>query len=151
MDNNSLNKQFVNRISILRQNSAYSKKNMADFFNTSQNTYRRYERGEILPGFLSLYSVAMKLGISLDWLVGGRGPVFYQEKGEKKSTEVVPGTIQQVFSPEIANLIDHIERIPLLRDEMLAFFYKFKVEHRELIEKSKEETATLSASSLDKV
>jgi hypothetical protein len=33
-------------------------------------------------------------------------------------------------------LLDHMEKIPLLRFEMMSHFYKFKEEHSELVEKT---------------
>ena len=35
--------------------------------------------------------------------------------------------------PEVRELVEHMERIPWLYHEVLAFFQEFKVEHKELV------------------
>ena len=35
---------------------------------------------------------------------------------------------------EVKELLEHMEHVPLLRHEVLSFFYKFKLENRELVE-----------------
>jgi transcriptional regulator with XRE-family HTH domain len=137
MDLKSLKSIFSTRIIELRRKLGYSTKNMGNCLNASQTSYRRYEQGKILPGYLGLYSIAEKLGISLDWLVCGKGPVYYKEKEtkdlaeEKKETlqDLLPGSSQE----EIKDLLGHMNRIPLLRHEILAYFYKFKSENKELV------------------
>jgi transcriptional regulator with XRE-family HTH domain len=132
MDNNSIAKDFIGKIRELRQTLHYSTKEMGECFNASQGTYRRYEKGKMLPGFFSLYAAASRLGLSLDWLVCGRGPVYYQEKEEKKIEDTAPPSLREVPPAEIAQLLEHMNRSPLLRHEVLAFYYKFMVEHKEL-------------------
>ena len=96
----------------------------------------------LLPGFSGLFSIAEKLGISLDWLVCGKGPVYYKEKKEKTDQEeeiaVEEKAIHQKFLPgfsqdEINDFLELMSRIPLLRHEVLVFFYKFKEEHKDLV------------------
>jgi transcriptional regulator with XRE-family HTH domain len=108
---------------------------MATFFMTTQVTYRRYEQGVMLPSFISLYTAAVKLGVSLDWLVCGRGPIYFKEIKEKLAKQAA----HEANSPEIINLLDHMNRIPLLCNEILSYFYKFKAEHGEIIAKGMEE------------
>jgi hypothetical protein len=94
----------------------------------------------MLPGFPALYSAAEKLGISLDWLVCSKGPVYYKEIEKKDQVEekekkeppkdFLPGSSRE----EIIDLLEHMNRIPLLRNEVLVYFYKFKAEHKYLVE-----------------
>jgi len=130
MDINSIKSALSNRLMELRQSLHYSTKEMGDCFNTTQLSYRRYEQGKMVPGFLSLYFVAEELGISLDWLVCGKGPVYYKDKEKKESLQnLISGTSEE----EIKYLLEHMNRIPLLRHEVLACFYKFKADHKELV------------------
>jgi len=143
MDIKGMKSIFSSRIIELRRKLGYSTKSMSNCLNSSQTSYRRYEKGKIFPGYLALYSIAVKLGISLDWLVCGKGPVYYKEKetNEEKKTKVqveekketlqdlLPGTSLE----EIKDLLGHMNRIPLLRHEILVYFYKFKAEHKELL------------------
>ena len=138
MDSKTIQENFSSRITELRQSLHYSRGKMATFFRVSQVTYRRYEQGVMLPGFTSLYDVAVKLGVSLDWLVCGRGPVYFKEIQEKLKKQAV----HETNPPEITNLLDHMNRIPLLRNEILSYFYKLKAEHEGIIAKSMEESST---------
>jgi transcriptional regulator with XRE-family HTH domain len=130
MDINSLKSAFSKRLTGLRQSLNYSTKEMGDCFNTTPISYRRYEQGKMVPGFLSLYFVAEELGVSLDWLVCSKGPVYYKDKEKKQSLQnLISGTSEE----EIKDLLEHMNRIPLLRHEVLACFYKFKADHKELV------------------
>ncbi len=133
MDINNLKSSLSHRLMELRQSLHYSNKKMGDCFNTTSISYRRYEQGKMVPGFLSLYFVAAELGISLDWLVCGKGPVYYQDKEEKEPLQSPTSSPAQ---EEINDLLEHMNRIPLLRHEVLAYFYKFKADHKELVAES---------------
>ncbi len=140
MDIKSLKSTVSRRLIELRQSLNYSTRKMGEYFKVSATTYHRYEQGKMLPGFRSLYSAAEKLGISLDWLVCSKGPVYYKEIEEKDQVEemekkeppqdFLPGSSQE----EIKDLLEHMNRIPLLRHEVLVYFYKFKAEHKDLVD-----------------
>ena len=134
MESQPKDEDFCKRLTELRKSLHYSRSKMATFFRVAQVTYRRYEQGKMLPGFFSLYDVAVKLGVSLDWLVCGRGPVYFKEIKEKLKKQAV----HEAYPPEITNLLDHMNRIPLLRNEILSYFYKLKAEHEVIIAKGME-------------
>jgi transcriptional regulator with XRE-family HTH domain len=149
MDIKSLKNIFRSRIIELHRSLNYSTKKMGECLRASSTSYLRYEQGKTLPGFSSLYSIAEKLGISLDWLVCGKGPVYYKEKEktdqaeervEEKAAEreeikkdilqrLLPGFSQE----DINDFLELMSRIPLLRHEVLVFFYKFKAENKDLV------------------
>jgi hypothetical protein len=81
-----------------------------------------------------------------------KGPMYYKEKEEipeekpVEKEEEIQKEIEEVRVPavekestgetwpeEIRELLDHMECIPLLRYELLAYFYKFKEEHKEMV------------------
>ncbi len=137
MDSKNLKSIFSTRIIELRRSLNYSTKKMGDCLRASQTSYRRYEQGKILPGYPGLYSIAENLGISLDWLVCGKGPVYYKEKEKNDRTEGKKETLQDLLPgsslEEIKDLLENMNRIPLLRHEILVYFYKFKAEHKDLV------------------
>jgi len=100
-------------------------------------TYHRYEQGKMLPGYTALYSAAKKLGISLDWLVCSKGPVYYKEIEKKDQVEEKTETPQDLLTgasgEEINDLLEHMNRIPLLRHEVLVYFYKFKARNKDMM------------------
>ncbi len=138
MDSKNLKSIFSNRIIELRRSLNYSTKKMGDCLSASQTSYRRYEQGKILPGYPGLYSNAENLGISLDWLVCGKGPVYYKEEEKNDRAEGKKETLQDLLPgsslEEIKDLLENMNRIPLLRHEILVYFYKFKAEHKDLVD-----------------
>ena len=125
----TIQENFSSRLTELRKSLHYSRGQMAAYFMVNRGTYRKYELGLMMPGFTSLYGVAVKLGVSLDWLVCGRGPVYFKEIQEKLEKQEV----HETNPPEITNLLDHMNRIPLFCNEILSYFYKLKAEHGEII------------------
>jgi transcriptional regulator with XRE-family HTH domain len=137
MDIKSLKSAVSNRLIELRQSLHFSTKKMAEYFMVSATTYHRYEQGKMLPGFTALYSAAKKLGISLDWLVCSKGPVYYKEIEKKdqveEKKEIHKDLLTGSSGEEIKDLLEHMNRIPLLRHEVLVYFYKFKTEHKDMV------------------
>jgi transcriptional regulator with XRE-family HTH domain len=137
MDIKSLKNAVSSKLIQLRQSLHYSTKKMAGYFNVSAITYHRYEQSKMLPGFTALYSAAEKLGISLDWLVCNKGPIYYKEIEKKIQVEEKKETPQDFLTgasqEEIKDLLEHMNRIPLLRHEVLVYFYKFKAEHKDMM------------------
>jgi len=137
MNKKSMLETFSKRVTALRQSLHLSRRKMAVFFRATEVTYRRYEQGFILPSFMSLVAAGEELGISLDWLVYGRGEMYYRDIAERVAKQVV----HEAASPEVLNLMDHIKRVPLVRNELLSHFYKIKTEHEEVIAREMEKTA----------
>ena len=98
-----------------------------------------------MPAYPGLYTIAEKLGVSLDWLVCGKGPVYYKEKEAKELAAGKKEALQELLPEssleEIKDLLEQMNRIPLLRHEILVYFYKFKAEHKELMVEGKAEQA----------
>ena len=58
------------RIRNLREDNDYTQKEIAQFLNCTQQTYSRYETGEITIDIYSLIKLAKFYDVSLDYLVG---------------------------------------------------------------------------------
>ena len=58
------------RIRNLREDNDYTQKEIAQFLNCTQQTYSRYETGEITIDIYSLIKLAKFYNVSLDYLVG---------------------------------------------------------------------------------
>ncbi|NIM11786.1 MAG: hypothetical protein GTO45_06675 [Candidatus Aminicenantes bacterium] len=115
-----------------------------------RTTYVKNESGETFPGALAFRRWADGLNISLDWLICDRGSMVYKPKEqikedtrEKKEKEtpkalVVPKAVEEkediTLSDDVRELLEHMEQVPLLYFEVLAFFHRFKLKYRELFE-----------------
>lgn len=127
-----------------RQTLKHSSGHMISSLQVAPSSYYRNENGKTSPDIMSLRILGRVFGISLDWLVCDKGPMFYKEKktGEKeKQEEILEGAAEKgpqrdpldTLPDEIRELVIHMEQIPLLRYEILASFHKFKDEHKGMV------------------
>jgi transcriptional regulator with XRE-family HTH domain len=147
MDRKSLLKDFSYKLRKIRESLNYSHREMAAYFGTEKTNYTRYETGRIFPGFMGLYNFANISGVSLDWLICDRGPMYYKKEEEKDDSEISEAekVIEEkagdnskpavkIPDGETRELLDYMEQIPLLRHEVMVSFYKFKEEHKEMVQ-----------------
>ncbi|HLP61144.1 MAG TPA: helix-turn-helix transcriptional regulator [Candidatus Deferrimicrobium sp.] len=126
MDRKSLLRAIGERLKKAREPFKLSQNEMADHLGVYRSSYSRYESGRISPQMLSLYKLATENDISMDWLIADKGPMYYGER-EKAAAA---GTLGE----DVDELLNHMKRIPLLRHEVLVLFYKFKEDHKDLVE-----------------
>jgi transcriptional regulator with XRE-family HTH domain len=125
MDRKSLLREIGERLRKARELFKFSQNEMADYLGAYRSSYSRYEAGRFSPQMISLYRLAMANDFSLDWLIANRGPMFYSEK---EKTGVGP------LGEDVDELMEHMKHIPLLRHEVLVLFYKFKEDHKEMVD-----------------
>jgi transcriptional regulator with XRE-family HTH domain len=106
------------RLKKTRDALGFSSGDMAGRIGTYPATYYKYENARSFPHFTILSKLGDNLGISLDWLILDRGPMFYEEKENKTAAAVLPAEIQE--------LVEQMEQIPVLKYEILLNFHKFK-------------------------
>lgn len=143
----------------LRKKFNYSRDQMAGHFGVSRSAYYKNEVGMALPALSTLYRLAMENNLSMDWFLFGKGPMYYDEKEKtreieelkkqlelerNKQVEQEAGDEKEKKAPlaagdmklEIKELFEHMEAVPLLYYEILAYFQRFKVENKALVENS---------------
>ncbi|MCX6582483.1 MAG: helix-turn-helix domain-containing protein [Candidatus Aminicenantes bacterium] len=107
--------------------------NMAKILGVDRVTYVNNENGVSIPNFFTLYNLGNQFDVSLDWFILDEAPMLRT----KKAAENVPPQPQPLPLPgEIKELLDHMDKIPLLRYEILAQLHRFKEDHQALVEKS---------------
>lgn len=142
------------RIKKVRQMLGYSKKQMAGYLELSLSAYYKNEASEAFPRIETLYRLAKDHDISLDWFMLGKGTMLCKDKPgleemenkieelkkelamKRKQDKEDTGekAIEIKVKPEVRELVQHMQRIPWLYHEVLAFFHEFKIEHKELVE-----------------
>jgi transcriptional regulator with XRE-family HTH domain len=118
------------RLRRLRKDLNYSLEVMSRKLGVSKSGYYKNEGGITFPQLNTLHLLFYDFNISLDWLIFNQGPMYYKEKqqeielaGSKKKN----GTLGlEDKSPEVRELLDSMEHDPLLRHELLVYFYKYK-------------------------
>lgn len=130
-DNIQLLKETGSRLEEMRVTLGLSVKELTSFLGIGPSSYTKYKYGVSLPRLHTLVSLCDRFDISLDWLIRGKGPMLYNDKTkpEEKSR------LQPVME-DVKELLDHMERIPLLRYQVLSFFQEFKLKHKELLEQA---------------
>ena len=139
-------KEIARRLKQVRKKFNLKQADMALKSGFRRTTYVNNERRRTFPGALAFYRWAESLGISMDWLICNRGSMVYTAQEEPRQEEVpaTPGApgIQKVLkkkeeikiADDIRELLEDIDRLPLLRFEVLAFHQRFKLKNRELFE-----------------
>lgn len=130
-------KAIGDKMEKVRKNNNISVTNMAAALNINRITYVRNSIGRAIPNIYTLYNLGKRFGISLDWFLLDEEPMLRSEKIVEKEVEAVPLQPQTPpLLPDIKELLDHMDKIPLLRHEILAQFYRFKEENQTLVEKA---------------
>jgi transcriptional regulator with XRE-family HTH domain len=132
--------QIGTRIRKLREQFNLSQGVMARKFNLSNSGYFKNETGNTFPGVRTLYRLSTEHGISMDWLLFGKGPQYYKGKEKEVELELELEKKEEEknaaidMKPEVRELLDYMARIPLLYHEILVHFQNFRVEKKELVE-----------------
>ena len=135
MDRKSLLREIAERLRKIRKPLGYSQKEMGEFLNAERSSYTRYESAETFPKMMTLYKLGNKLDISMDWLIINKGPMYYKEKEvneEKAAAE--PPTPGKTLPDDVGELVEIMDKVPVLRYKVLLYFYELKGEHKEMIE-----------------
>ncbi len=140
MDKKTLMKDIGYKLRKIRESSRYRPHEMADFLGTWQSTYSRYEKGETPLNIITLYKLANRFNISLDWLIRGKGPMYYNEKevGQKSEPDHTEQQLLQILGEDVKELLEHMVQIKLLRYEILVYFQKFKEKHKTKVDAAKQ-------------
>ncbi len=123
-----------NRLMKVRKEFKLHKREMASRLMVSHSTYHRYETDRALPGIEVFTKLFVDFGVSLNYLLFGKGPVYWKdipsskELSTKNSTN---GTVKgnqtgQELAPEIKELIEYLEKEPVLRYDILGTYHRYK-------------------------
>lgn len=147
-----LNKQAALRtvavkLKQFREKSGYSLTGMATHLGMTASGYNKNEHGENFPGIVTLQRLSELDGVSMDWLLFDKGPMYFQAKGGreevleqevsalKRELEVVRERASALDNmPDVKALVDTMKRVPMLYHEILLHFQKFKVENKDLLD-----------------
>lgn len=120
------------RLREVREHLRFSQKKMGGHFDMKENAYGKTETGYSAPSLKLLYMLATGFDVSLDWLVCGRGTMFY---GTPEGKETSAKTEREELNQEIDEMLELIEKLPLARHLILGYFQKFKVDYSDVIQK----------------
>lgn len=117
------------RLRQIRHHLNYGQNKMSQMIGIGQMTYGKNERGLHLPNTTTLISLHQRLGISIEWLLFGHGPMYWQEIREKnKDSQELESSNQ-----ELNEMISLMKRISLLYHSIMMHYQKFKIDNKALI------------------
>jgi transcriptional regulator with XRE-family HTH domain len=132
---------IASRLKAIRREKKLPVLEMAAQLGISPNAYRKYERAVYALPLHIQVPLAQKFGISLDWLILNKGPMYSDEietglrendrrkKEEQPTPEpAVPPDAMIVTAPEIKDLIRFMEDNPVYKFQLLTHFYRYKQE-----------------------
>ena len=132
------------RLRTLREEKKLPVLEMAALLGIGPNDYRKYERAVYSPPIHIQVLLAQKFGISLDWFILNKGPMYIdqietalREQKQRKQVKTVeeekitqkPAVPQDaviVTSPELKDLLRFMEDNPLFKFQLLTHFYRYK-------------------------
>jgi len=135
----------------LRKSLKLSNSRMATRLNVSRGTYNRNEEGKSMPGVATLIKLNKDYNISLEWLLLNRGPMYYREEPPESEKEELPVEeikeeeppephpaikLLESLGSESEELLEHMDRIPLLRHKVMVLFHTFKEDRKEMVERT---------------
>jgi len=117
-----LRKEIGARLAQLRETLNLPRTKISGMIGIDRASIQRYEEGQYFPEISTLVTLSGVLGISLDWLLVNRGPMYYNEKiAETEASE----SDKLVMREEYRDLLDNMEKYPVLRYEVLLQVQKF--------------------------
>ncbi|HLP59945.1 MAG TPA: helix-turn-helix domain-containing protein [Candidatus Deferrimicrobium sp.] len=131
MNRKDLLKEIGYKLKKLRGNLGFSGPYMASRLGIARSSFLRNENGHTCPDILTLSTLGNVLDVSLDWLVCDKGPMYYREKVNEPGNNAKE--ILNSVPEDMRELIDYMQRIPLLRYKMLASFHEFKAQYKEMV------------------
>ena len=116
-----LRKEIGARLGQLRETLEMSGNKMASMIAIDRSALLRNEVGQYFPEYSTLVKLSSVFGVSLDWLLVNKGPMYYNEK----IVELGDKSNKIVIREEYRDLLNNMEKYPVLRYEVLLQFQKF--------------------------
>ena len=120
------------RLRRIRGYFGYRQYEMADFLGISRAAYGKNERGIHMIDLISLIAIHEKLGVSLEWLLFNRGPMFWKTVDDQNQTRPQL-QMADSFTDELDQMMAEMKGIPLLRHAVMGFYQKFRIENDQVI------------------
>jgi len=126
--------QIGSRLKKIKLHFSYNRGQISKIMGISPITYTRNESGEQLPTTRSIMALHSRLGVSLEWFLFERGPMFWKPEGAK-SWEI---GLADRLPPELNDMIELMNKIPLLNHSIMLHFQELKIQHKDLIREALE-------------
>ena len=123
-------KTIGNRFKTLREKIGLSQTKMATELNVSNGTICGIEQGDVYPPFKVIFGLCLVYNINIFYIFNGNGDMFMEENSIKARMGSIPDE-QMDF---LKNFLDLYEKSELVRFSFQAYFKKYQLENKALIE-----------------
>ena len=127
-----MSNQFGSRLREIRQRLKMTQEQLGKKLGVNASAVAKYEYEVTFPNIKMLNILASQYNVSMDYLVSGRGTLFYEDKDTPDSDRyknIIDG------DKEMEELFSLVSSISWVRYAVLSYFQRFKLEHRHLMEK----------------
>jgi transcriptional regulator with XRE-family HTH domain len=125
------NKKIIGtRFKILREKIGLSQTELAEKFNVSASTICGIEKGQVYPPFKVIFGLCLFYNVNMFYIFNGNGSMFMEENPVPRCMSSIPDD-QLDF---LKNFLDLYEKSELVRFSFQAYFKKYKLENKALIE-----------------
>ncbi len=126
-----LKRDIGQRMRKIRKALAYTQEQMVSHFDIGRANYSRIEKGEVHPGATILNTLRTHFNVSLDWLITNNGKMFLKDRDENnEETKIDFGQ----SSREVRELLDYMQKVPMVKHAMLSYFLEYKLRNRKIID-----------------
>lgn len=106
------------RLIQLRKHLGYGPGQMAARVGLGIAGYGKNESGDTFPSLRTLDIIQREWGVAMDWLLFGKGPMFFRENS---------GPVEALTAtPEIQELLTHMAQNPKLKYGVMLYFHEQK-------------------------
>jgi len=127
-----MSNEVGSRLKEIRQRLKMTQAQLGEKLGINGSAVAKHEKGICFPNGKMLDILATQYNVSMDYLLCGRGALFYEDKdnsGSNRLKNMIKGDI------ELEELFSLVSSKSWVRHAVLSFFQRFKLENRELIEK----------------
>ena len=131
----------------IREQESWSQTEMAARLGVTASAYHKNEKGENTPCIASLHRLWKDFDISMNWLFFDAGPKFRKDSSRKEQELAIEverlkqgRTAAIVEKPEVRELLECMERIPMLYHDIMLRFQQFKIDRKELLDSTEGKT-----------
>ena len=130
-----MSNEVGSRLKEIRQRLKMTQEQLGKKLGVNASAVAKYENGITFPNVKMLNILASQYNVSMDYLVCGRGTLFYEDK-ETPDSDRYKNIING--DKEMEELFSLVSSISWVRYAVLSYFQRFKLEHRHLMEKELE-------------
>lgn len=122
------------RLRKVRLTLGYRVLRMAVLLGINKMTYIKNENGTHFPSASTLHNLASQYNVSSDWILCGRGAMFYGQKEEEAKNQQVNKS-DDMFTRQIDEMVNLMKNIPLVYHSVVSYFLRFKVDNEAYLDR----------------